>query len=307
MNTMGNGLGEMKPVAVTGIGMITPLGITTSECWENMLQGKSGIRKVTKFDTTECATKIGGQLPEKYFELEKKKTKKRLLKQTVRATRIIRLCSQEALEDSYVDRESLNLARCGVIIGTSGSSIRSPDDLQGVGIERFKVIREMTNSLPAWISIENGFRGPSFTISAGCASGSYAIARAFDLIQWGTIDFAVAGGVDTLLTKNITILGNFMKMLSERNDPPEKVMRPFDKERDGWVIADGGCAVILESYEHAIQRNAKVYAWILGYGALSESSTPVFAYTLWEGYGRNLGIGSRRGGDSENPDRLCER
>lgn len=268
---MSNELNLERCAAITGIGMITPLGVSLSECWENMLQGKSGIGEVTKFDASQCATRIGGQLPEKYFELEKKKTSKRMFKQTVRATRIIRLCSQEALIDSGVDRDALDPERCGTIVGTSGSSIRSPDDLQGEGISRFKVIREMTNSPPAWISIENGFRGPSFTLSAACASGSYALARALDLIQAGSLDLAVVGGVDTLLTKNITVRGNFMKMLSERNDQPQKAMRPFDRKRDGWVISDGGCAVVVESYEHAVRRNADVYAWVLGYGALSES------------------------------------
>ena len=271
LSDMINRKGKQSPVAVTGIGMITPLGITWPECWENMLQGKSGIRSITKFDTAECRTKIGGQLPESYFDFEKKKTSKRMFKQTVQATRIIRLCSQEALADSGVDSSALNLDKCGVIIGTSGSSIRSPDDMKGPGIKRFKIIREMINSLSAWISLENGFKGPSFTMSAACASGSYAITTAADFIRSGEIDFAVAGGVDVLLTKNITLRGNFMKMLSERNDPPEKAMRPFDRQRDGWVFADGGCAVVLESYEHAMQRNADVYAWIAGHGSMSES------------------------------------
>ena len=265
-----NSPGKSIPIAVTGIGMICPIGIRTPESWKNMLQGKSGIRKITKFDASGCATRIGGQLPEEYFVLEKEKTSKRMFKQTVRAGRIIRLCSQEALRDSGIELDSLDLNRCGVIIGTSGSSVRSPDDQGGPGAERFKIIREMINALPAWISLENGFKGPNFTISAACASGSYAIAKACDLIRFGVADLAVAGGVDTLLTKNSTMRGNFMKVLSEKNDEPEKAMRPFDRKRDGWVISDGGCAVVLESYEHAIKRNAIVYAWVIGHGMSSE-------------------------------------
>lgn len=260
-----------KPVAVTGIGMICPLGISTSECWENMLAGKSGIRKITKFDPDECITQIGGQLPDDYFALEKENTPKRLFKQTVRATRISRLCSREAIEDSRVELDKIDLNRCAAIMGTSGSSVRSPDDLGGPGTERFKIIREMINAAPAWISIDYGFRGPTFTVSAACASGSYAIARAFDLIQSGAVDVVVASGVDTLLTENSVKRGNFMKMLSEQNQFPEKAMRPFDRKRDGWVISDGGCAVVLESYDHAVRRNADVYAWMLGHGSLSES------------------------------------
>jgi 3-oxoacyl-[acyl-carrier-protein] synthase II len=260
-----------KPVAVTGIGMICPLGVSAVESWEKMLLGKSAIRRITKFDPSECLTKIGGQLPEEYFELEKKRTSKRLFKQTVRATRIIRLCAQEAIADSGVELDGLDPYKCAVIVGTSGSSVRSPEDLEGLGAEKFRVIREMVNALPAWISIEHGFKGPTYTISAACASGSYAITNAYDFIRWGGADVAVAGGVDYLLTKNNVLRGNFMKVLTEEEGSPEKAVRPFDKSRSGFVISDGGCAVVLESYEHATRRNARVYAWILGYASWSES------------------------------------
>ena len=271
MNSSISRMCKNKPVAVTGIGMICPLGISTGECWKKMLEGKSGIRAITKFDASECATRIGGQLPDEYFALEKKITSKRMFKQTVRSTRITRLCAREALEDSAINLDLIDHNRAAVIIGTSGSSVRSPDDLGGKGSERFKIIREMTNAIPAWVSLDYGFKGISYTVSAACSSGSYAIAQACDMIRWGTADFAVAGGVDTLLTKNTTVRGNFMKVLSERNDEPEKAMRPFDKTREGWVVSDGGCVVVLESYDHAIKRNAKVYAWVAGHGALSES------------------------------------
>lgn len=265
-----NSPGKSIPIAVTGIGMICPLGITAPESWENMLQGKSGIHRITKFDAIGCATRIGGQLPEEYFVLEKEKISKRMFKQTVRAGRIIRLCSQEAIKDSGIELDKIDPDRCGVIIGTSGSSVRSPDDQGGPGTERFKIIREMINALPAWISLDYGFKGPNFTLSAACSSGSYAIAKACGLIRWGAADLIVAGGVDTLLTQNNIARGNFMKVLSEKNDEPEKAMRPFDRKRDGWVISDGGCAVVLESYEYAIKRNAKVYAWVIGDGMSSE-------------------------------------
>ena len=251
--------------------MICPLGITTSECWGNMLQGKSGIRRITKFDASECLTQVGGQLPEKYFELEKEKTSKRLAKQTIRVTRIMRLCTQEALEDSGIDLNKIDPYRCGVIIGTSGSSVRSPEDLGGPDTERFRIIREMTNALPAWISLDYGFKGPNYTISAACSSGSYAISTAYDLIRWGVVDMAVAGGADYLLTKNNIKRGNFLKILSENHGEAEKLMRPFDRTRSGFVLSDGGCAVVLESYEHAIERDARVYAWVVGYGSSSES------------------------------------
>lgn len=275
-------------VAITGIGMICPLGTNTPTCWENMLQGKNGIGRITKFDASECVTQVGGQLPAAYFELENKHTSKRLFKQTVQAARLIRLCAQEALTDSAEALANIDAHRCAVIIGTSGSSVRSPIDLGGPAEQKFKVVREMINSLPAWISIDNGLKGPSFTVSAACASGSYAIARAYDLIKWGVADVAVAGGVDTLLTKNSIKRGNFMKVLSEDNDPPEKAMRPFDRKRSGFVISDGGCAIVLESYEHATKRNARVYAWLIGYGSSSESYSLYAPAPYGEGMTRTI-------------------
>lgn len=283
-----NKLGEYNAVAVTGIGMICPLGITASESWENMLQGKSGASRITKFDASECLTQVGGQLPEKYFELEKEKTSKRLAKQTIRVTRIMRLCTQEALEDSDIDLNTLDPYRCGVIIGTSGSSVRSPEDLGGPDTDRFRVIREMTNGPPAWISLDYGFKGPTYTISAACSSGSYAISTAYDLIRWGVVDMVVAGGVDYLLTKNNIKRGNFLKILSENHGEAEKVMRPFDRTRSGFVLSDGGCAVVLESYEHAIKRNARVYAWVAGYGFSSESYSLYSPAPYGEGMTRTI-------------------
>jgi len=260
-----------KSVAVTGIGMICPLGISTPVVWDNMLSGKSGIQHITKFDAGECVTKIGGQLPQEYFELEKEKTPKRLFKKTVLASRIIRLCSLEALADSSLEVNQTDPYRCGVIIGTSGASVRSPDDLGGPNAQRWKIVREMINAPAAWISIGNGFQGPSYSISAGYASGSYAIARAFDLIQWGIIDVAIAGGVDCLLTKNNLNRGNLMKLLSTQNGDPRRAIRPFDKKRDGFILSDGGCAVVLESHDHARKRNAEIYALMRGYGYCSQT------------------------------------
>lgn len=259
-----------QPVAVTGIGMLCPLGISTPVVWENMLKGKSGIQPITKFDAGECATKFGGQLPEDYYKLEKEKTPKRLFKKTVLASRMIRLCAQEALNDSAFQIGQTDPYRCGVIIGTSGASVRSPDDLDGPSTQRWKIVREMINAPAAWISIENRFRGPSYSISAGYASGSYAIARAFDLIQLGVIDVAIAGGVDYLLTQNNVKRGNKLNLLSTRNSDFRQDVRPFDKNRDGFVLSDGGCAVVLESYRHAHQRNAGIYAFMQGYGYFSQ-------------------------------------
>jgi 3-oxoacyl-[acyl-carrier-protein] synthase II len=253
--------------------MVTPLGVTVAGSWEALLQGKSGIRRIEKFDPKECRTRIGGALPAEYEALERERTPKRLFKQTIRAGRMIRICAEDALRDSATADAPVDPERCAVIIGTTGASVRSPQDRGGPETERFTVIREMINALPAWISIENGYQGPSFTVSAACSSGSYAIAMASDLIRSGSVDLAVAGGVDCLLTENCVKRGNAMHVLSLRNDEPERAVRPFDRKRDGWVLSDGGCAVVLESWERATKRNANVYAWVRGHGSISEAQS----------------------------------
>ncbi len=256
-------------VALTGIGMVTPLGLTTEETWEGMIRGESGIRYITKFNPERCLTKIGGQLPEAFEKWEKEAFSKRMLKQTVRTTRIMKFAANQAISDSSIDVENLDPVRSGVVIGTSGSSVRSPQDAPPPGGEKFKILREMINAIPARITLDYGFQGPSYTVSAACASGSYAIAQAYDLIRWGTADVVVAGGVDTLLTENSILRGNFLQVLTRENDP--SAVRPFDLKRSGFVLSDGGCAVVLEAAEHARRREARVYAYVVGHGTVSEA------------------------------------
>ncbi|WP_084517359.1 beta-ketoacyl-[acyl-carrier-protein] synthase family protein [Desulfatiglans anilini] len=262
------------PVAVTGIGMICPLGVTVDECWKNMLNGQSGIRPITEFETSGCSTTIGGQLPEAASQIEKKRTPKRLFKQTIRSSRLIRLCAQDAMTDCSVELRGLDATRCAIIVGTSGSSVGNPLDLTDAETERFRIIRDMVNAPAAWLSIEFGFKGPAFTLSAAAASGIYAAAAGVDLIRHGWADLVVVGGVDTVLTKNSLIKANHLKMLSTRNAEPEKALRPFDIQRDGCLLSDGACAVVLESLPHARSRNAPIYAWIQGYATCSEPYSP---------------------------------
>jgi 3-oxoacyl-[acyl-carrier-protein] synthase II len=256
------------PVAITGIGMVTPLGITTKSCWENLLLGKSGITRITKFDSKNCLTQIGGQLPESYPEWEKSHIPKRMTKQTIQTTRIFRLCASDAIQDSGLEVDSLNLKRCAVMAGTSGASVRSPKDHEA-GADKFRIIREMYNAIPARISLDYGFQGPSFTVSSSSESGVCAVARAYDAIRWGTADLVVTGGVDTLLTENYIKRVGMFNLLTTDNAYPETAIKPFDLHRSGFALSDGGCALILESVTHAIQRNARVYAWITGYGSFT--------------------------------------
>ena len=262
------------PVAVTGIGMVTPLGITTKSCWENLLLGKSGIARITKFDSRNALTQIGGQLPESYSDWEKIHIPKRMKKQTIQTTRIFRLCASEAIQDSGLEVDSLNMKRCAVVVGTSGASVRSPQDHEE-GADKFRIIREMFNAIPARISLDYGFQGPSFTLSSSSESGVCAVARAYDAIRWGKADLAVTGGVDTLLTENFIQRLGKLNLLTTDQAFPEKAIKPFDLHRSGFALSDGGCALILESGPHAMRRNARVYAWITGYGSVTDGMQTV--------------------------------
>lgn len=260
-----------EQVVVTGIGMICPLGTNTVTCWQNLLAGESGIRRITRFDTSDCLTKIGGELSEEYFALEKANITRRMFKQTMRSTRLSLLCARQAIEDSALDINTVDKDACAVIIGSAGSSFQSVDESQKPGNAKYRIVREMLNGLPAWISIEYGFHGPSFTVSTACASGGYAIGMAYEIIQSGRADVAITGGVDTILSKEALECYNALMAISEDNEQPEKSSRPFDKTRNGFVLSEGGCLLVLESLSHAKQRAAQIYAKVSGYGASSEA------------------------------------
>ncbi len=258
-------------VAVTGVGMITPLGISAPECWENMLLGRSGIRPITKFDVSECPVKIGGQLPESYDLLEKSMIHKRTFKQTVTSTRIAMICASEAIKDSRLEINAVDSRRCAVIFGTTGSSVRTLAEHVD-GPDKFKIIREMFNAAAARISMDFGFKGYSFTISAGSESGTCAIAKAYDLIRHNMADVVIACGADTLLTANFLRRLKAFQCLCRNTPDPGHAIKPFDKNRSGFAVSDGGCAVVLESIRSANQRNADIYAIMSGYGNISQFS-----------------------------------
>ncbi len=266
-----NNLFPEPAVAVTGIGMITPLGISTAECWKNLLNGVSGISRIMQFDPSDCPIQVGGQLPDEYAALEKSLIHKRIQKQTGKSTRIAMMCAEQAWADSRLDIKACDPMRCAVIIGTSGSSVRGPDDAVSHP-DKFKIIREMFNAPAARISLDHKFKGPSYTISSSSESGARAIINAYDLIRQGHVDVAVAGGTDTLLTPNFLKRLESFHCLCQDIENPGRSIKPFDKNRNGFAVSDGGCIVILELLESAIQRNANIYAVMAGYGELTDLS-----------------------------------
>jgi len=260
-----------RRVAITGLGMITCLGTDVAECWGQMLQGRTGIRRVTRFDAGECTTRFGGELPDKYFELEAAEFSKRMFKQTQGTTRLGFLCAKEALRDSGFTVEGHDPYRCAVITGSGQGGYQGEDDIAYQNPGKFAIIQQMANAMSGWISIAHGFKGRSYNVATACASGAYAIAAAYEYIVSGRGDAALAVGADAMLSSH-TIKGfNMLSALSERNELPERASRPFDKNRDGFVLANGGAAVMLEKESAARKRGARIYALIGGVSMCSEA------------------------------------
>jgi 3-oxoacyl-[acyl-carrier-protein] synthase II len=257
-------------VAVTGIGMICPLGTTTKECWQNMLKGKSGIRRITRFDASECASQIAGEIPPEYFDLEKNVLSASFYEHSLLPSRLSMMVAKQAVEDAKIDLDKIDQTRAGVITGCGGSTFGDQVVLGNPDKKVFDFSNEMLNALSACVSIEYGFKGPSFNVATACSSGAYAIQVAYDFVRkYGDICLAI--GAETMINKEA--IDGFCQLmaLSVQNEYPEKASRPFDKNRNGFVMSEGGCAVLLESYEHAVQRGARIYALMTGVASTSEA------------------------------------
>jgi 3-oxoacyl-[acyl-carrier-protein] synthase II len=255
-------------VAITGIGMICPLGVGTEECWQNMLLGKSGIRRITRFDVSECRTQIGGELPDHYYELEKRTFPQRVFRRSILVSRLSILTAGQAIEDAGLPLTEVDTSKAAVITGCGGSTF-GDEILRHQQTKKAIFSHEMLNALSACVSIEFGFKGPSFNVATACASGAFAVGLGYDYVRRGG-DICLAIGIDTMLLKETIDGFNQLLALSEENDHPEKASRPFDKRRSGFVISEGACALLLESYEHARRRGARIYALISGHASTSE-------------------------------------
>lgn len=258
-------------VAVTGIGMVTCLGTGASRCWERMLEGCSGITRISRFDTDGLLTRIGGELPGDYYETESSEFPRRLRNQTIPTSRLGLFCAKEAIDDSGFMSAGLDPYRCAVVSGCSQSIFQEGLEWPGPTDKKYLVVKEMVNAIAAWISIRYGFKGPSYNIASACASGAFAVATAFDYVRRGRCDAAVAVGVDMMLNRQSIIGFNELLALSENNDSPETASCPFDNRRNGFVLSNGGCALVLESLESARRRGARIYALVTGASMVSEA------------------------------------
>jgi 3-oxoacyl-[acyl-carrier-protein] synthase II len=266
---------DKRRVVVTGVGMITPLGIGVDSSWNNLISGISGIGKITQFDAFAFPTQIAGEVkgfnPEDYIEPKEIKKMDRFIHFAVAAASM-------AINDSKLKITEKNADRAGVIVGSGIGGLHAIEHYHSVFLEKgprkispFFIPMLIVNLAAGQIFIRFGAKGPNSAMATACATGSHAIGDAYKLIQRGDADIMIAGGTEAVITP-LGIGGfNAMKALSTRNDEPQKASRPFDSGRDGFVMGEGAGIVILEPLEDAQDRGAKIYAEIVGYGMSADA------------------------------------
>ena len=265
---------EKRRVVITGLGVISPIGIGKDKFWDNLLKGVSGIKKITRFDATPFRSQIAGEIndfePEKFMEPQQARRMDRFAQFAVAATNL-------ALQDAHIDTEWLATAFVGDIIGTAvagfGFAEEEHDTFLKKGarhISPFLAAAVFPTAAPGQVSISLGIHGPSYAVSAGCASGAIAIGHALNLIRAGTINIAIAGGADAPITPLIFGSFDIIRSLSTENYASGKSIKPFDKKRDGTVVSEGAGIIILEELNHALKRGAHIYAEVAGFGNTSD-------------------------------------
>src|SRR5258705_3112227 len=267
---------EYKRIVVTGMGAITPLGNTIDEYWTNLVNGVPAADFITLFDASRFKTRFACEI--KNFDpvnyLEKKEARK-----IDRFTQTAIIASDEAVKDAGINRDNVNVDRVGVVFASGiGGLITFQEEVtnfaKGDGTPRFNpfFIPKMILDIAAGqISMRHGFRGPNFAVVSACASSTNAMMEACNLIRLGKADMILTGGSESVVREAGVGGFNAMKALSERNDDPKTASRPYDKDRDGFVMGEGAGVVILESLDHAIKRGARIYCEIAGAGATADA------------------------------------
>jgi 3-oxoacyl-[acyl-carrier-protein] synthase II len=267
---------QLKRVVVTGLGALTPIGNNLEAYWEGLKNGKSGAAPITYFDTEKFKTKFACELkgynPQDYFDRKEARKLDRFAQYAL-------VSSDEAIVDSRLNLDKVDKFRVGVVWGAGIGGLETFQDevigyAQGDGTPRFNpffIPKMIADIAPGNISIKHGFMGPNYTTVSACASSANAMIDALNYIRLGHCDVVVSGGSEAAVT--IAGMGGFnaMHALSTRNDSPETASRPFDATRDGFVLGEGAGALILEEYEHAKARGAKIYAEVLGGGLSSDA------------------------------------
>ena len=269
---------ELKRVVVTGLGAVTPLGNTVPQLWDSVVNGKSVAGPITHFDTTNFKTKFACEV--KNFDAAEFIDRKEVRKMDLCSQYAI-VAADEAIADAKIEVEKENLDKIGVIFGIGIGGIKTFEeevlgyaktkDTIGPKFNPFFIPKMISDIGPGHVSIKYGFRGPNFTTTSACASSTNAIVDAFNYIRLGKANIIVTGGAEAAITE--AGVGGFSSMhaISTRNDSPETASRPFSASRDGFVIGEGGACLILEEYEHAKARGAKIYAELAGCGLSADA------------------------------------
>ena len=267
---------QLKRAVITGIGALTPLGNSASSYWSELLKGTSGADFIKAFDTSKFKTKFACELknfdPTAYLD----KTEARKID---RFTQLALITSDQAVQDAGITKEVVNVDRAGVIIASGMGGLSTLQNelgafAKGDGTPRFNpffVPKIIIDIAAGQVSMRHGFRGPNYAVVSACASSTHAIIDAFDHIRLGKADIMLTGGAEAVVIEAGVGGFNAMKALSERNDDPKTASRPFDKDRDGFVMGEGAGILVVEELEHALRRGATIYAEIVGGGATADA------------------------------------
>ena len=259
-----------RRVVITGVGLVTPLGIGVKETWQALCNGKSGVGEITRFDASKFQTKIAAEVKdfkaEEFLPRKEARRTERFIAYAIAAGRM-------AVEDSGLVIDSTNSNRVGVITGCGLGGLEvlenTCETLDKRGPRRvtpFFIPMMIGNMAPGMISIHFGAKGPNGSLATACAAGAHAVGDSMMTIRQGLADAMITGGVEAVVSPTCIAGFNAMKALSTRNDEPEKASRPFERDRDGFVVGEGSGILIIEALEHALERGAHIYAEITGYG-----------------------------------------
>ncbi|MCA9733158.1 MAG: beta-ketoacyl-ACP synthase II [Deferribacteres bacterium] len=284
---------QMKRAVITGMGAMTPLALTIEETWQKLVAGESGIDEITLFDTTDHKTKIAGEVkgfnPEDYMDSKEARHMDRFCQLAVAA-------AGEAVKDAeLMSMPQLDIERVAVIVGSGiGGMLTFTEESRKLfergprRISPFFIPMMISDIAAGQISMRYGFRGPNYATTSACASSANALADAWRIIQRGESDVVIAGGAEATINELGVGGFNALKALSTRNEEPQKASRPFDQERDGFVMGEGSGMLIIESLEHALQRNAKIYGELAGAGLSADAYHVTMPAP--EGYGAQLAM-----------------
>ncbi len=265
-----------RRVVITGIGVVSPVGNDLQTFWESLKSGRSGIRRFTAFDSEKFDCKIAGEVTG--FEAAPFYKTPKDVKRTDRYTQLAVAATKMSLEDSGIDLDAIDRDRAGVMIGSGVGGLATMEEQVAKTLTRgpdrtspFMIAMMISNMASGFVSMEHGLRGPNMAIVTACATANHCMGEAWRIIKFGDADVMLTGGSEACIVPVGMAGFSAMRAMSVRNDEPEKASRPFDKDRDGFVMGEGAGVLILEEYEHAKKRGAKIYCEVVGYGLTADA------------------------------------